>query len=373
MQRNQNPFVASAEVYSDDIFFGRQDIINQVSDFVEESQNPLFIITGQRRIGKTSLLKRIENKLRKITDNVVYFTLQGENESPLYELATTVLSALSDYQNYEGIFDSEMNTEKICDIFLKQLKLEQIQPEKSVLLFDEFDVLLKAELSFFDNAISDNHKFVDFIEILAKKCKNQNFPLKIIIAIGRNYKELDNKRLGQLMKYSETAEIKYFDKETLQNLLQISAKDVKFEQESIDEIWNLTGGQPFLAQSIAFVAFETATKQEQNFVSQKIAKGVVNIVLRRFETGIVSVWDNFNKTDKLILSVISSIYEEEETITHENIVNYIKQKNYSLETSEINLSIERLLNNEYLIKNPDNSYQFKSVILHKWIFKKAIQ
>lgn len=61
----QNPFIAGPSVVRND-FIGRKDIIDKIVFFLKDKRDINFLIYGQRRIGKTSLLNKIQYALKFI-------------------------------------------------------------------------------------------------------------------------------------------------------------------------------------------------------------------------------------------------------------------------------------------------------------------
>ena len=61
----ENPFIVGVPVQSEDMFVGRQEIVNRLIRGIVAPQPTNFLITGRRRIGKTSLLYAIKRQLPK--------------------------------------------------------------------------------------------------------------------------------------------------------------------------------------------------------------------------------------------------------------------------------------------------------------------
>jgi len=61
----ENPFVVGRPVLSEDMFVGRQEIVNRIIRGIVAPQPTDFLIVGRRRIGKTSLLHAIKRQLPK--------------------------------------------------------------------------------------------------------------------------------------------------------------------------------------------------------------------------------------------------------------------------------------------------------------------
>ena len=64
-----NPYVVGNPIHHGSMFFGRADDVTWIKDHLQQAGNELILLTGQRRIGKTSLLrhvKRLKSELKLI-------------------------------------------------------------------------------------------------------------------------------------------------------------------------------------------------------------------------------------------------------------------------------------------------------------------
>jgi len=78
-----NPYIAGAPVVETSMFFGREDIFSWIErSLTGKFVNHILVLHGQRRVGKTSVLKQIPNNLpnRYIQ---VFFDLQGRTNTTL--------------------------------------------------------------------------------------------------------------------------------------------------------------------------------------------------------------------------------------------------------------------------------------------------
>ena len=78
-----NPYIAGAPVVEADMFFGRKDVFGWIEhSLMGKYVDHILVIHGQRRVGKTSVLKQIPNFLpdRYLQ---VFFDLQGRTNTTL--------------------------------------------------------------------------------------------------------------------------------------------------------------------------------------------------------------------------------------------------------------------------------------------------
>lgn len=162
----ENPYVAGSPVIQDAMFFGRRDLIRKI---VNGIHNNHYYLMGGRRSGKTSLLKRLEQKLEGLkragTDfQPVPFDFQSISEDRLYNgLAAALLrgadrlcmrrgqAPVTDRWKTER--DARAGEPKVSDEFVEifddvdeRLREQNSKSVVFVLLIDEFDKINDFEL-----------------------------------------------------------------------------------------------------------------------------------------------------------------------------------------------------------------------------------
>ena len=82
MKRRFNPYIAGAPVLEDEMFFGREQLLERI---LQTIHNNSILLYGERRIGKTSLQHHLKRRLQQLEDPdyvfyPVYIDLQGTPE-----------------------------------------------------------------------------------------------------------------------------------------------------------------------------------------------------------------------------------------------------------------------------------------------------
>jgi AAA+ ATPase superfamily predicted ATPase len=63
-ERIKNPYVTGMPLHSSEMFYGREQVLEKIaSNFLPSSENNIFALCGQRRIGKTSVLYQLRNRV----------------------------------------------------------------------------------------------------------------------------------------------------------------------------------------------------------------------------------------------------------------------------------------------------------------------
>ena len=147
-----NPYIAGAPVLEDDMFFGRHKLLSRIMNVLHHNS---LMITGERRIGKTTLLHHLRKALESDTGtDYRFFTvstdLQGVPESGFFDaVMTDVAEQLSlrpetraslRYQPGRGTYDGRDFSHDLQRV-IEELKTRTDRKVKLALLIDEVDVL----------------------------------------------------------------------------------------------------------------------------------------------------------------------------------------------------------------------------------------
>jgi tetratricopeptide (TPR) repeat protein len=150
-KRRFNPYIAGAPVLDDDLFFGRDRLIDRILQTVHNNSLLLF---GERRIGKTSIQHHLKKRLQELDDPTydfypVYIDLQGTPEDrffstmaqDVFEDLAPVIDGLEPSADLSGDGYSYRDFVRDLREVIKALRKRSKKKIKLVLLIDEVDEL----------------------------------------------------------------------------------------------------------------------------------------------------------------------------------------------------------------------------------------
>ncbi len=365
MSITKNPFITSAAVYRAGHFFDREDVINDVKNFVEHSNDYNFLLSGQRRIGKTSILKKITLLYNTDKHIAIYKNLQGDAEKSLTDLLTEIKDIIINKIGFD--YTKEINENNFLSEFLIDLK-EQLQNVTLILLFDEFDVLGEREdIEAFKQRYSF-HQFVNYIPKIIETIEENEIPIKLIFTIGRNYKDLANERFGQITKFGRQKEIKHFDKKTVFRLLEISDNIIPFTQKAKELVYKTTNGQPYFTQCLANVSFQQSEIKNNKEITADLVEECILPTIKSYRSGVHWIWNTLTAKDKIILYLIAELQEEGKNITTESIKKIAANKDFLPFTKDLDATLSGLINIDFIVSTNKNEFEFKAEFFRKWIY-----
>ncbi len=151
VRRRFNPYIAGAPVLDDDMFFGRERLMARIMNVLHHNS---LMITGERRIGKTTFMYHLKKALHRDDQTdyqffPVFTDLQGVPEHGFFHavmadvvdsltLTPTTLAALR--WREEGAYDGRDFAHDLQRV-VEELKTRTPKKVKLALLIDEVDVL----------------------------------------------------------------------------------------------------------------------------------------------------------------------------------------------------------------------------------------
>ncbi|MDB9459242.1 ATP-binding protein, partial [Dolichospermum circinale CS-545/17] len=292
-QHQINPYIIGSVIHEPDKFFGRQSLFDFIKDNLQQN-TPLILLYGQRRIGKSSVLKQIPQKISYSEDQFIFidFDIQvfvGDNQKhPINQIVHCLAKRIGEeIENSLTTIPITIPTaEDIEDdptIFHKYF-LTQIYnilgEKKLVLLLDEFDVLSEA----------NNEGNVEFFGLINNWLSKWPERLFIIPVLGRHLKELPH--LLSLVGRSPYKEISFLDRDSAEMLITRPAKRVvTYQQNAIEKIFSLSAGHPYFTQLICYELFNLARERQISKINPEDVKTIIDKAIQTGEAGLAWFWD----------------------------------------------------------------------------------
>lgn len=262
ISRGFNPFVSGEPVRREDMFFGRDDLLQKIIDTLH---NNSIMIHGERRIGKTTLLYQLAARLREIDDPEywfipLYIDLEGTTEHGFFhflmeEILHGVLTlpraqeelepALRDLLYHEMERDAYSDREFNRDLRQVIQALEdyghKYHPDRQlrlILLMDEMDVM-----SGYSRLVQQRLRRIFMRDFAAT--------LGAVVAGIQISKEWDRVESPWFNLFNEI-ELKPFTREqALELLLEPVREYYQYEPAALEFIIEQSAGRPYRLQQYA--------------------------------------------------------------------------------------------------------------------------
>ncbi|MFN9554274.1 MAG: ABC transporter substrate-binding protein [Dolichospermum sp.] len=366
-QQHRNPYIIGSVIDKLDQFFGRQSLFEFIKDTLQQN-DPLILLYGQRRIGKSSVLKQIPQKISYSEDQFIFidFDIQvfvnsdhtpinqilhylaqriGEEiENSLTTIPITIPTA-EDIEDDPTIFHGD---------FLTQI-YNILGERKLVLLLDEFDVLSEA----------NNEGNVEFFRLINNWLSKWPERLFIIPVVGRHLKELPN--LLSLLRESPYKEISFLDKDSAVMLITRPVRGVvTYQQNAIEEIFSLSAGHPYFTQLICSQLFNLARQSDIWTINAEDVKTIIDKAIQTGEAGLAWFWDGLYPQAQVVFSAAAEAQHREEQDDRVSYNPKLLLEEYGILTDSLTQVIKEMAEYGFL----HESKRVKIELVRRWLLQK---
>lgn len=300
-----NPYIAGAPVVEADMFFGRKDVFGWIErSLMGKYVDHILVIHGQRRVGKTSVLKQIPNFLpdRYLQ---VFFDLQGRSNTTLdrflWWLAREITRTLKGRHGLtistpdRGAFAED--PEILFTSFLPEV--QSVLGRRMLLLtFDEFDTL---ELPSIQEKLA-----IPLIQTLRRMMEMEGF--SFIFSIGSSGQKLENMQAAytDFFKSALYKKISFLDAEDCSQLITKPVEGVlEYEQGAVQRIYEVTAGHPYFTQLVCHELFSVCQKTGVRVIQRPDVDAVLVSVIERGTVNLKFAWDEASDLEKWVLACLA--------------------------------------------------------------------
>ncbi|MBI5399988.1 ATP-binding protein [Candidatus Saganbacteria bacterium] len=374
-----NPFVYG-EAVAGEFFTNREAEIRDLSSELKSGQN--IIIFSPRRYGKTSLIKKVLNNLKKEGCLTLYIDLFFVNSkqkfveiyaeaiaktfkgpfvkiieglrSLLPKLLPKIVVRTGGETSFEFEFDRSKKIAPLLeDLYESVNKLARKHKKKAIVVFDEFQELL----SFDDGEIESGmrskfqfHRDVAYVFLGSKR----NLMRKLFDDKSRSF--YNSGRKYPLPKI-ETAVFSRFIKERMHQ----TGVDVK--QAEINQILEISRCHPYYTQELCHFVWEKSRDKKK--VSKELIDEAVQEIILSEAANYNSIWENLTAKQKGYLMGLSE-YSKISAYSREFL-----EKN-QLGTQSTVQKLTKILYDKQLIEKEGGKVFFEDIFFEKWIQKHVL-
>jgi tetratricopeptide (TPR) repeat protein len=347
-----NPYIAGAPVTERTMFFGRHDIFDWVQrSLAGKFVDHILVIHGQRRVGKTSVLKQIPFHLPP-TYIPVFFDLQGRTRTTidrfLWRLGKEITRTLRATQSISlpesSKEDYSQDPEFFQNRFLPQLG-QAIGDRRLLLLFDEFDSL--------EEPTAREMLAQDLIPYFSRLMHAPG-PLAFIFSIGSSGRKLEHMQASytDFFRIALYKKISFLKKEEATRLItQPVAGVIEYTSQAVENIFNITSGHPYFTQLLCHELFGYCQKTGKRRIALKDIEAVLDDVVERGTVNLKFVWDDASDPERYVLTALSVAEDGRHA---KSVHQFLQGQKVRITQREVADSLRHLQQKDVL--TPDNSF-----------------
>lgn len=275
----------SLEVAEGDMFVGRSAKVKAIANKLLKHPMTSTYVTGQKRIGKTSLAKAVVNYLERDRPDFHSLYLEyGEycSTTPhgtLKSLGENIYSFLRDFLHFNDVTAADFS-ESIADLNIIAKKLEARHPSKKfVIILDEFDEI---HPEMYRSGPLAETFFANLRTLAARK------NLAFILVGGEKMPFIIGAQGDQLNKFSRET-LDYFSRSTeWAEYLELITKPVdgqlNWDDEAINQIFTLTHGHPYYTKLLCSKIVSIAIAERDTEIIASDVSNALPMLLAELDT-----------------------------------------------------------------------------------------
>ena len=363
LKKPNNPYVTGNVVGGGPAFVGRTDILEGVKKQLRSPQQNAIVLYGQRRIGKTSVLRELEAKLSKDNCQVIYFDLMGKATLPLQ----TILSQLVD----EICFKLSMTKPDVGKIEFHAWLASVVNEDKFthsslIILFDEFDSI--------DAPHAEQARDEFFHYLREKLLPVAPQKLKFVFAIGRNISDFQSALV--LLRTMNSYHVSLLNRQETEKLIRLSESNnsLHWSRAAIEKIWELTHGHPYLTQLLCSIIFDQLWAEsrfsipivprkvvEKQVATQESLKNIFEKAISALEW----LWEGLLPACKIDAAAFAELGNR--AVSQKELVEHLYRSGVGSVVVELESAPRYLKQWDIIEENEKGSYRFRVELFQQWV------
>ncbi|KAB8331176.1 ABC transporter substrate-binding protein [Scytonema tolypothrichoides VB-61278] len=356
----RNPYIIGRPIDEQESLFGRENIFQFIENNLKLGVKVLFLY-GQRRIGLSSIIRNIPKYVASEEFVFVTFDLQEYSReslsSLLHNLITDIITDLNiDTHNITLPSVSELETEPeiFCCQFLPQV-YDLLEGKQLVLLLNKADIL-----------------YSEINQVwLEKICSHLYFFIqrqdKLFLIFFLREQLAYQSYLLSLFQNAPYQEVGLLDEKSAKQLITKPAEGVlKYDEDAVTAILQLSAGHPYFTQVICFTLFVQARIENNWKITRADVEAIVDKAMESAEAGLVWLWDGISIPERVVLSAVAQaqrIAFEKQAPLPEEALTLLKERGV-IETNDLIHSEKKLTENEFL---DETQRRIKIELFRRWL------
>jgi hypothetical protein len=264
--RNRQPYSLEA-VETEDQLVGRGDVIKALLNRLRAERIESSIIWGQRRVGKTSIARILQQKLQQIEGySTIFIQIGALNtltpDKFVNSLGDAILREIA-AQDFSGRASSIFFDGSLAPLTPYMKTLHKFRPDmRFVMIFDEFD-----------DVPSELYHYTPIANTFFQNLRSLSSEGYIgFVLVGGENMLLIQQSTDKLNKF-DTVRVDYFDKGKYWNDFQDLVRRptdgyLEYSDDAVQLLYELTEGNPYYTKLICRRVYEHACEDRSSYISR---------------------------------------------------------------------------------------------------------
>ena len=365
--------------FSKDVFFGRQNEVNRLKSLLVGNVGGIALITGPKRIGKTSLCLRFLDDLSvPIQPYLVRVDLRGHHKSTSADVFKDISDAL--ISKLHLTISSRRDIDGLIAVIENAVAI--LGKKQLVLVFDELGGPLQ---SFADDILGQD--FFEFINSVL----DRDLPLSILLVTPPAGLSIMNRYdVWSILRPMTTIPLEALDPEDAKEMITrpFSHYGVSFKPNALKKILFLTGNYPYQIILLLKEILNILNSQQNKVFVTEIDVELATKKLLRMDSLFSYLLRDASRIASAmnilhLLSTLKSSSDSDIEFTTEKSTSYsleeelfsLLKQNGDFSIAEAHLALDRLVEDKIIDKHVQAkgvSYKFSIPLFHHWLQKRNV-
>jgi hypothetical protein len=358
-----NPYVIGRPLLPADPFFGRQKFFARLRTSLEGAQQDnVLVLIGQRRMGKTSILRRLD---RHLPENYVsvFVDLQGllgtGEPSFFREIVGQIVDELEERDIQVAEPTSTAFETDPGNVFRRRFLSDVrgvLGGRRLLIIFDELEVL--------EERIQSGKLTPGILPYLRSLLQHES-DVAFLLAGTHRLDELTADYWGVLFNLAIHLDVGHLAQSDIEALFVEPTKE-SFDIDSLalEKIYRTTGGHPHFSQLLARELVEFCNRQKLSYVTVQDVNQVTGIVADKGQLHITYLWDEASRDERLLLLAMLELLDREGLASLQAVHHCLTR--HRLKPVDLPEAARRLRRKEILVEQA-GQLSFGIDLLRRWL------
>jgi hypothetical protein len=352
------------------VFFGREDVFAFIRENLGgQAGENVLILVGERRMGKTSILRQLPLRLGE-TIIPVFIDGQGVGMEPgmanlLYDISLEVQRSLAERGvkvEVPPLVDFEARP---ADAFERRLLAEtraELGDRTLLLLFDEFEEL-EARVQGGDL----EEKVFAYLRHLMQHLEGVGF----ILAGTHQLEELTADYWSTLFNIALYRRVGPLEENAARRLISQPVSDygLVYDDLAVDKMLKATGGHPYFLQLLCHTLVSIHNRERVNYVTVGDVNRALQEMLGLGEAHLASLWERAMPRERAILAALARLVSIGEPGTSRAVTGLLADQELRIDPADVTRTLQRLVAQDLLREVGEGRayYEFQVDLVRLWI------
>jgi hypothetical protein len=368
----QNPYIVGKPVKTQQMFFGREDTFSQIRSSIAGVSVNQTIIYGQYRIGKTSVLYQLMNRLDEehsrlneeyIPVLAIIHRMYTKDSELLRFWSEHISSALKhkrrevpELPNYEKSNNSYRRFQEFVNEIIRKLENGKI-----VFMIDEYDLI--------DDLIQEGKISLEIFQLLDWIIKHDK--IELIMAGRSSMDVLKTDKWKEIARPFVKIKLPPLDEESTRKLITGPVKEyIEYDDSAIEKILRLTNCHPYLTQLCCHVLVLYHNLKRKNVLTYSDVENCIPEILDMGQYGFEAmILADTTPQEQIVLRAVAAGLKERTSMSERELVVSIREYNPRISDEDIRKALSRLKEKDIIRSVTEEMirYRFICELFRYWI------